>query len=245
MNEFVYYYGMTVVRIVMVAASFGAGFLIGWLLSPNSVGFRKVAAYVIAAALVLAAIFANNIIGWNAAFLLAIIAFGVGLAFWLRGVTANTFKMPDTFGSSRWATKDDLRESDLYGTDGIRIGKAMNEDGQLDWVSYKSDRHLLTVAPTRSGKGTTQIITNLLTYEGSMLVIDPKGENAMITAKRRMEMGQEVHVVDPWGITDVEGVERATFNPMDWLDLRDIDMSENTMIMADSLVMGSNHSDSF
>ena len=46
-------------------------------------------------------------------------------------------------------TKDDLQENDLYGTDGIRIGKAMNEDGDLDWVSYKSDRHLLTVAPTR------------------------------------------------------------------------------------------------
>ncbi|MEP4552727.1 MAG: type IV secretory system conjugative DNA transfer family protein [Tateyamaria sp.] len=245
MNEFVYYYGMTVVRIVMVAASFGAGFLIGWLLSPNSAGFRKVATYVIAAVLVLAAIFMNNIIGWNAALLLAIIAFGVGLAFWLGGVTANAFKMPDTFGSSRWATKVDLKESDLYGTDGIRIGKAMNEDGELDWVSYKSDRHLLTVAPTRSGKGTTQIITNLLTYEGSMLVIDPKGENAMITAKRRMEMGQEVYVVNPWGIVDIEGVEQATFNPMDWLDLRDIDMSENTMIMADALVMGNNHSDSF
>ena len=113
------------------------------------------------------------------------------------------------------------------------------------WLSYKSDRHLLTVAPTRSGKGTTQIITNLLTYEGSMLVIDPKGENAMITAKRRMEMGQEVYVVNPWGIVDIEGVEQATFNPMDWLDLRDIDMSENTMIMADALVMGNNHSDSF
>ncbi|MEP3787218.1 hypothetical protein [Ascidiaceihabitans sp.] len=70
MNEFIYYYGMTVVRIVMVAASFGAGFLIGWLLSPNSAGFRKVAAYVIAVVLVMAAIFANNIIGWNAAFLL-------------------------------------------------------------------------------------------------------------------------------------------------------------------------------
>jgi type IV secretion system protein VirD4 len=67
---------------------------------------------------------------------------------------------------------------------------------------------LLTCAPTRSGKGVAAIVPNLLTYRGSVLVLDPKGENALITADRRGKgtasipgLGQEVYVVDPWGIT--------------------------------------------
>ena len=34
MDELIYYFGMTIVRIVMVVASFGVGFLLGWLFSP-------------------------------------------------------------------------------------------------------------------------------------------------------------------------------------------------------------------
>ncbi len=71
--------------------------------------------------------------------------------------------------------------------------------GVLQWGSPPSDR-----CPDTLRQGTTQIIPNLLTYEGSMLVIDPKGENAMITAKQRMKMGHEVHIVDPWGIVDLD-----------------------------------------
>jgi type IV secretion system protein VirD4 len=42
--------------------------------------------------------------------------------------------------------------------------------------------HLLTVAPTRAGKGTGQIIPNLLRWTGSCIVIDVKGENYLRTA---------------------------------------------------------------
>jgi type IV secretion system protein VirD4 len=98
----------------------------------------------------------------------------------------------------------------------------------------------LTVAPTRSGKGTTAIIPNLLTYEGSALVIDPKGENAMITAERRVGLKQEVLIVDPWGITGLEPIAR--FNPLDWLDPNDPDVSENAMMLADAIVVSNPNS---
>lgn len=78
-----------------------------------------------------------------------------------------------------------------------------------------------------------------------MLVIDPKGENALITAKRRKELGQEVHIVDPWGIARVDGIEPSTFNPLDWLYIMDMDITENAMILSDALVVGDNHTDSF
>lgn len=53
--------------------------------------------------------------------------------------------------------------------------------------------HLMTVAPTRAGKGTGQIIPNLLRWEGSVIVIDIKGENYLLSAGCRKEkLGQNV-----------------------------------------------------
>ncbi|MBU1828486.1 MAG: type IV secretory system conjugative DNA transfer family protein [Alphaproteobacteria bacterium] len=152
---------------------------------------------------------------------------------------------PTTFGSSRWATADDVAEAGSVGTDGIRIGQFLNGNGEQEWVSYKGDRHLLTVAPTRAGKGTTQIVPNLLTYAGSALVIDPKGENAAITAEHRYNMGQEIHIVDPWSITPLEGLQSSAFNPLDWLDTSDPDMPENAMLLASALVVETNSKDPF
>lgn len=51
----------------------------------------------------------------------------------------------------------------------------------------KSEGHLLTVAPTRAGKGRGQIIPNLLSWQGSAIVIDIKGENYLKTAGYRAE----------------------------------------------------------
>jgi len=66
----------------------------------------------------------------------------------------------------------------------ITLGhKGVSENAGL--LCYNGDSHLLTVAPTRSGKGTTQIVPTLLTYGGSILVIDIKGENHAITARHR------------------------------------------------------------
>jgi len=155
------------------------------------------------------------------------------------------FERPNTFGSSRWATKEDISEKEAFGTDGIRIEKFANAKGEMEWVSYKGDRHLLTVAPTRAGKGTTQIIPNLLTYEGSALVIDPKGENAFSTAKRRFNMGQEIHIVDPWTVTPLEDLQVSAFNPLDWLDTTDPDLPENAMLLAAALVVEGNSKDPF
>ena len=64
-------------------------------------------------------------------------------------------------------------------------------------ILYGEDRHLLTIAPTGAGKGRGVIIPNLLRFEGSVIVIDPKGETWHVTARRRKEMGQEVRLLDP------------------------------------------------
>ena len=145
-----------------------------------------------------------------------------------------------TFGSAEWADLEHLAENNLIGKEGFNLG--VFQEGNLYPLHYKGDRHLLTVAPTRSGKGVSSIIPNLLTYKGSAVVIDPKGENALITAARRGQgdkklniegLGQKVHVVDPWGIT---GLPSSHFNPLEWLNPDDEDINENAMILADSII---------
>jgi type IV secretion system protein VirD4 len=127
---------------------------------------------------------------------------------------------------------------------GIRLGFAFDGEGDA-LFSYRGDRHLLTVAPTRSGKGTTQIVPNLLTYEGSALVIDPKGENARITSEARKKMGHEVLIVDPWGIAVSGDQQAARFNPLEWLKLGDVDITENAMLLADALIVQTDHKEAF
>lgn len=84
--------------------------------------------------------------------------------------------------------------------------------GYLDPVLLSDEGHLITIAPTGAGKGVGAIIPTLLRYDGPVIVIDPKGENAAVTARRRRELGQSVVVVDPMGVT---GGAADRLNPLD------------------------------
>jgi len=48
-------------------------------------------------------------------------------------------------------------------------------------VRYCGPQHVLTLAPSRSGKGTTAIVPTLTWRQGPLFVIDPKGQNAALT----------------------------------------------------------------
>ncbi len=142
------------------------------------------------------------------------------------------------YGEASWAKSRDLKQAGLLNPMGIVLGR-MN--GKL--LRCKTDKHLLTLAPNRAGKGVSAIIPNLLIWPGSMLVIDPKGENAAVTARRRRAIGQKVHVLDPWGITGLGG---GRFNPLLELAPDSADLAEDAALLADSLVMpGSKADDEF
>ena len=83
------------------------------------------------------------------------------------------------FGSARFGDRGDVRR--LEGNGGLLIGRAI-EGGKL--LRYDGPAHLLTVAPTHSGKGVSTIIPNLLTLDRSVVCIDPKGKNARVTPVR-------------------------------------------------------------
>lgn len=66
----------------------------------------------------------------------------------------------------------------------------------------KGDGHILTVGTTRSGKGSGQIIPVLLTYQGSTIVLDVKGENYKRTAgNRATRLKQVVRKISPFDKT--------------------------------------------
>ena len=132
-----------------------------------------------------------------------------------------------THGSARFATDAETRP--LAGDAGLLIGRD-SRSGRL--LRYSGPSHLLTIAPTRTGKGVGTIIPNLLDYPGSVICIDPKGENARITARHRGNFGP-VHVLDPFGVTGLPG---AAFNPLDRIDPAGLDLADDCMTLADALV---------
>ena len=70
----------------------------------------------------------------------------------------------------------------------------------------------MTVAPARQGKGINVVIPNLLHFQGSVFVTDPKGELAAVTAAHRAErLGQKVYVLNPWGL---HGLPQHRVNPL-------------------------------
>ena len=81
---------------------------------------------------------------------------------------------------ARWLTPEELTGDVWNPEGGILLGKRA---GRL--VGWNDNRHMLTIGVSRAGKGVSLIAPNLTFYPGSALVIDPKGENARITAGRR------------------------------------------------------------
>lgn len=240
------YHGwMAASRFVLIAGAAALGFAIGWFCSPQAKAMRQVLLSVIALFALGFALFTHGVLGWSLSTVMAVIGFFFGLGFWLSRAVSRMREQPTTFGSAKWASIDHLKDKGLFGRDGIILGKLHDDDGQLD-MSYKGLRHLFTFAPTRSGKGVAHIVTNLLNYLGSVFVIDPKGENLMMTGKAREAMGQKVFAIDPWDIAATKsGFPLARINPIDWCDLADPDAPENAMLLADALIESSSTAEPF
>lgn len=151
--------------------------------------------------------------------------------------------------TAAWAKPTDINAV-IHKDGGIWTGKAANE--KEDPVGFKDDRHALIVAGSRSGKGTSAIVPNLCLWPGSMVVIDPKGENAVITAARRGAgsdycdgLDQRTFVLDPFKAAKIDETYRACFNPLDALDPESEESVDDAARIADALVISQNTNDPF
>ena len=120
-----------------------------------------------------------------------------------------------------------------YQTGDLFLG--LDENGYK--IGISTDRHAITIAGSRSGKGAGLIIPNLKLWPDNVLCIDPKGENAELTYQDREAMGQAVHVLDPFGSADVPDRIRAKFNPLASIDLTSNRARQDILDIANGLVI--------
>ena len=118
---------------------------------------------------------------------------------------------PPLHGSAQWAQNSELHP--LKGNPrerSILLGSSGSDE-----LVWNGQSHLLTVAPTRTGKATMQIIPNLLSYKGSCVVLDPKGELYEASGEWRKQNVGPVYCINPFGVGDAPS---HGFNPIDSVD---------------------------
>ncbi|MBP2845605.1 conjugal transfer protein TraG [Dickeya oryzae] len=111
-----------------------------------------------------------------------LIAGGSGLAAVVVAIAMSVWrsrqsKLVTTYGSARWADAADIRDAGLTQPAGVFLGR---HDDQ--YLRHEGPEHVLTFAPTRSGKGVGLVVPTLLSWPASAVIHDIKGENWSITA---------------------------------------------------------------
>jgi len=156
------------------------------------------------------------------------IAVAIGMSVW----RAREAKNVETYGSARWATPAEVKGAGLLGPDGVVLGKLGR-----DYLRHDGPEHVLCFAPTRSGKGVGLVVPSLLSWPGSAIVHDIKGENWELTSGFRARHGR-VLLFDPtnaastaynpllevrrgeWEVRDVQNVADVLVDPEGSLDRR-------------------------
>ena len=82
-----------------------------------------------------------------------------------------------TYGSSRWAARCEIAKAGLFDDAGVFLGRY-----RADYLRHDGPEHVMAFAPTRSGKGVGLVVPTLLSWTGSAVVHDIKGENWTLTA---------------------------------------------------------------
>jgi len=147
---------------------------------------------------------------------------------------------PDTHGSAYWGSTAQMRvmghlpAAHHQTPAGFALGRAI--DAVPGDNRFRQSGHIITFAPTGSGKGTGLVIPTLLEYPGSALVLDVKGENYAVTARARRALGQAVFLLDPFGVT---GDPAHGLNWLDRIDLDSEDCLAQAMTIADACVIPS------
>lgn len=108
----------------------------------------------------------------------------------------------NTYGTARWATRDDVRKAGLLADTGVVLGQFQN-----NYLRHDGAEHVLCFAPTRSGKGVGLVIPTLLTWSGSAIVHDIKGENWDVTAGFRSTFSRTLRF-------DPTSLESSAYNPL-------------------------------
>ncbi|MBK3661068.1 conjugal transfer protein TraG [Bradyrhizobium diazoefficiens] len=155
-------------------------------------------------------------------------AVAIGMSVWRAREAENA----ETYGSARWAEAKEIEQAGLLAPDGVVLGRF-----ERTYLRHDGPEHVLCFAPTRSGKGVGLVIPSLLTWPGSAIVHDIKGENWQLTAGFRARHGR-VLLFDPtnpkssaynpllevrrgeWEVRDVQNIADILVDPEGSLEKR-------------------------
>jgi type IV secretion system protein VirD4 len=158
------------------------------------------------------------------------IAVAVAMSVW----RAREAKTAATYGSARWATLTEIRAAGLTAPDGVVLGRLAR-----DYLRHDGPEHVLCFAPTRSGKGVGLVVPTLLTWPGSCIVHDIKGENWTLTSGFRSRHGR-VLLFDP------TNARSAAYNPLlevrrgEW-EVRDVQNVADVLVDPEGSLERRNH----
>jgi len=100
----------------------------------------------------------------------------IAMAVW----RARMAKRVTTYGSARWAEREEIDKVGLTKPAGVFLGKTSDKSGA--YLRHEGPEHVMAFAPTRSGKGVGLVVPTLLSWPGSAVIHDIKGENWNLTA---------------------------------------------------------------
>ena len=158
------------------------------------------------------------------------IAVAIAMSVW----RAREAKNVETYGSARWAELREVKAAGLLGPDGVVLGKLGDA-----YLRHDGPEHVLCFAPTRSGKGVGLVVPTLLTWPGSAIVHDIKGENWTLTAGWRSRFGSVV-------LFDPTNAQSSAYNPLlevrrgEW-EVRDVQNIADVLVDPEGALEKRNH----
>jgi type IV secretion system protein VirD4 len=143
-------------------------------------------------------------------------------------------KKVTTYGSACWAETREIKRAGLLHPDGVLLGRWRGA-----YLRHHGPEHVLCFAPTRSGKGVGLVVPTLLTWSGSAIVHDIKGENWGLTAGWRARFGR-VLLFDP------TNTQSTAYNPLlevrrgEW-EVRDVQNIADVLVDPEGALEKRNH----
>ena len=139
-----------------------------------------------------------------------------------------------TFGSSQWASKSMMKQAGLFAEDGVFLGQVHDH-----YLRHNGPEHVMAIAPTRSGKGVGLVIPTLLSWTGSTVIHDIKGENWQLTAGWRSTFS---HCL----LFDPTNAASAKYNPLlevrkGECEVRDVQNIADILVDPDGVLERRNH----
>ena len=151
---------LVLTRLLPILLAALIGFAIGAFFSPALRHIRRYLTWALAAAVFIYALFGRMTVAEYTSYAVAVVVFfialNIGISLGARALAK--LRRPTSLGSAQWADLDHLRANGIIGRDGFVLGEFVTGSRNVYPLQYKGERHLLTVAPTRSGKGVSSII---------------------------------------------------------------------------------------